>query len=58
MKNAHLHSRVSYIKITRKIILLCFIANANTNEVELFDFESNKWESKPEWSYPFNGGKG
>ena len=35
-----------------------FIANHNTKEVELFDFGSNKWETKPEWSYPFNDGKG
>ena len=35
-----------------------FIASDNTNKVELFDFKTNKWESKPELSYPFNGGKG
>ena len=55
MKNAHLHSRVSCIRV---LISFCFAASSSTNEVELFDFETNKWESKPELSYPFNGGKG
>ena len=40
-----------------KLTLLC-IASANTNDVELLDFKTNKWESKDEWRYPFDSKKG
>ena len=33
-----------------------FIADHHTDEVELFNFDLNKWESKNEWKYPFRRG--
>ena len=64
MKNAPLHSRVSCIIILELLehfqidFIMFFVASSYTNEVELFDFETNKWKSQPELSYPFHGGKG
>ena len=57
MKIAHSRSHVSKFLFTYLYTFYC-IANHHSKEVELFHFESNKWESKPEWNYPFNGEKG
>jgi len=37
--------------------LIFRIASSYTDAVELYDFQSNKWESKNEWNYPFRNGR-
>ena len=59
----HLLSRVSHFfhaihgLYDINYILYFLIANAYFDEVELFDFQSNKWETKNEWNYPFRNGR-
>ena len=62
MKIVHSHSHVrkffySIPTLFTLLLTLYLIASDYKDEVELFDFQSNKWESKKEWNYPFRNGR-
>ena len=49
-----------YVFSFMQMIEFCLIfrlASSYTDEVELYDFQSNNWESKNEWNYPFRNGR-